>query len=368
MRISPLLNVSKNWVIFISLILIVLLDARLSQSAQSNILLGMNFNFDALDTMAACAPGDRAARARGHGFLVRYDNPEVRQAVRQELTAMRGAGFREIRTLVWFGPANRGATTQSSNMFLIEKPEVAARNVARFAEDVLEAGFTRLYLAFSPQATAAPTCRRQQWGDCFDASEIEPAVNFVSQVRAGISGAAAAILSVDLQNEGGLTPIHPPIARSNMSAYLNALVGAYLRQYPSDKTTISVQERNAAERINAVYATYAEAGRRPNFIDFHIYDVRPAEIKHVTAALRTLPQPIPVIIGEFPYGDSDRLTSLATQLHPEVSATPMPVLFWPLHDTSGACGVDTAPPYDLHWMNLHELSSSPKRGKLRNDP
>jgi hypothetical protein len=317
----------------------------------------MNFNFDALDgaAIAKCSPQNRAAAARGHGFLLRYEDLQIRSTVRRQLDQMRRSGFQAIRTLVWFGKSTEGAGRSSSNMFAIDAPEVAARNVALFADDVRQAGFSRLYLAFGPQGTSAPACRRQQWGDCFDGGSIAESVNFITRVRQALGPSVASMVYVDLQNEGGLTHFHPDAARSNMARYLSALVGAYLRQFPEDRTTVSVQQRNATERIAAVSHVYEQYRRRPAFLEFHIYDVRPAELNPVTAVLRSLPQRFPVVVGEFPYGDAAAVEALESQIGPQLTqeSSNLPILFWPLRNPSGACGIDTAPPYDLNWIGPH---------------
>ncbi|HEX3864590.1 MAG TPA: hypothetical protein VHY35_23135 [Stellaceae bacterium] len=310
---------------------------------------GMNFNFESLDKnkISECSPRNRSAPSRGHGFLRRYDNQKIRSTVLRELADMRHAGFQEIRTLVFFGKTIEAG----ANVFPVETPEIAAHDVSTFAKDVRNAGFSRLYLAFGPQGIVTPGCRRQQWGDCFDPLSIDLSTKFIARVRAALDPASAAILQVDLQNEGGLTHYHPEQMRRNMDSYLHKVIGTYLSQFPNDQTTVSIQQKQPEERLKYVLAAYENARRSPAFFDFHVYDVQPDLLNMVKIALQSTPERIPVVIGEFPYGDAEMLRKLQNALTAGRQSYGIPVYFWPLRNVSGACGVDTPPPYDLKWLH-----------------
>lgn len=339
----------KRWftrAVFLAAGLLALSVAGGSAAIAAN-LFGMNFNFHWVDAsaIAKCGPRDRTAPARGHAFLSRYEDPQVRDRVRGELAQMRNSGFQAIRSLIWFG--RPGEARQDS--FSVNAPQIAARNVSLFADDVQAAGFGRLYLGFGPVGVMTPVCRRAQWGDCFDAGTIPQSIDFITQVRSALSPAAAAIAYFDLKNEGGLSRFHNETLHQNMNAYLNALLPAYFRRFPQDRTTVSVQERNVGERVGFVERAYRQAGRPPAFLDVHIYHPTPEILGPVAAVLQSLGQRMPAIVGEFPYGDAAALSAIEASLAP-VRGGDLPVLFWPRRDSNSACGVDTPPPYNLSWV------------------
>jgi hypothetical protein len=308
-------------------------------------IFGMNFDFDQIDLgkVSECGPQNRGATSRGHAFLVRYSAPGIRETVRAELAQMRRAEFQSIRIIIFFGKESEGAgRNPTTNMFSVEDYPTAAPNLSAFISDVRQAGFSRLVISFGPQGTLAPACRRSEWGDCFDGQSVEAATDFIINVRKALNLQGLNVL-IEFENEGVYSHFVPQRAQTNMTYYLNNLMKTYFRYFPNDETTISVQQRQADERLSFVWQLYEQLGHRPALWDVHIYDVRPAAIAEVATALRGLP-PIPMVVGEFPYGNPSGLQALTSILAPARQ-----VIFWPVHGISDACGIDAAPPYDLTW-------------------
>jgi hypothetical protein len=309
---------------------------------------GMNYDFLDVDksALALCASKSKAAAVKGQAFLERYQDPGVRQTVLKALAGMRKAGFEGIRVIVWF--AGRG--DNGGNLFNIDDPSLAMKNVSEFASDLKSLGYTRFYLAFGPQGDAKVTCRQQAWGDCFDSTSVAKSVTFILSVRKAIDSVAHSTLYVDLQNSGGVNSGPQARIRGSMGPYLTTLVKAYSRQFPHDQTSISMSGRHVEGRIDFVRKVYADAGTAPSYLDFHIYDSDPATLAEIGDALRSTKPRLPVVVGESAYGDPRAvaaITSLAAPYDPEG----VPIFFWPLHNVGGACGVDTAPPYDLNWLS-----------------
>jgi len=309
---------------------------------------GMNYDFLNVDKAALtlCASRSRSIGIKGQAFLVRYQDPAVRQAVVKALSAMRKAGFEGVRVIVWFAGQNEAR----DNIFDRDDPGLAAKNVSAFASDLNSLGYSRFYLAFGPQGNAKVTCRQQIWGDCFDPRQINRSVAFILKVRQALDATPHPPLYVDLQNSGALTSAHAEQLRSNMDRYLSTLVKAYAREFPRDLTTISIQGRNTGDRSDFVFKVYEEAGLEPSYLDFHVYQSDAADLGQISQALRSAKTRLPVVVGEAAYGDPRAVAAITSLLAPYDPAG-VPIFFWPLRDISGTCGVDTAPPYDLTWLS-----------------
>ncbi len=323
-------------------------DATLA--APSSPSFGMNYDFLNVDKTLVSLCGSekgKAAVVKGHAFLVRYQEPGVRQTVLKALTNMKKAGFAGVRVIVWFGHQNDAR----ANLFNIDDPSLAAKNVSEFASDLQSLGYSHFYLAFGPQGDAKVTCRKQTWGDCFDPQQIGKSVAFILKVRGALDASPHPALYVDLQNSGAMTSANAQqqLGR-NMDRYLSTLVKAYSQQFPHDLTTISIQGRNTGDRSAFVFKVYEEAGLEPSYLDFHIYQSDPASLAQIGDALRSARTRLPVVIGEAAYGDPRAVAAISSFLSPYDPAG-APIYFWPLRNVEGDCGVDTAPPYDLSWLS-----------------
>lgn len=309
---------------------------------------GMNYDFLNVDKTALtlCASENRAVGVRGQAFLVRYQVPAVRQSVVKALADMRKAGFEGVRIIVWFAGENEA----QKNIFNIDDPSLAAKNVAAFASDLNSLGYSRFYLAFGPQGNAKVKCRQQTWGDCFDPQQIDKSAAFILKVRQALDAAPHPPLYVDLQNSGAMSSALSEQMRGNMDRYLSTLVRTYVRAFPHDLTTISIQGKNTGDRSDFVFRVYEEAGLEPSYLDFHIYQSDAANLAQIGQALRSAKIRLPVVVGEAAYGDPRAVAAITSLLAPYDPAG-VPIFFWPLRNTGGACGVDTAPPYDLTWLS-----------------
>ncbi|GAB0117271.1 hypothetical protein [Acidisoma sp. 7E03] len=315
-------------------------------SAQDKLLLGINYNYTQLDKTreANCGPGNQNAPARGYAFLSHYQDPSVRGKVRAALAQMREAGFEAIRTLIFFGPKGH----IGPDAFSEEDPNTAALNLRNFAHDVHEAGFSRLYLSFGPLGRSSVSCRKFNYGDCFDQAYKAKNIDFILGVRRGIAAQDASFLYIDLQNEGGLTQFHPVNMRRNMESYLAELIGAYTRSFPTDRITVSVQDKFMDERLHFVAQTFHEASRDPSYWEFHLYHADETRFSTIRSTLKSLREDqLEVSVGETLYESPSDIHLLANFLQNQSYA---PILLWPLTKTLTNCGINAPPPYDLRWM------------------
>ena len=323
-------------------------DTTLAASAEK---FGMNYDFLNVDKTALSLCGSekgKAAAVKGQAFLVRYQEPGVRQTVLKALTNMRKSGFGGIRVIVWFAHQKDAG----ANLFNIDDPSLATKNISEFASDLSSLGYSHFYLAFGPQGNAKVTCRQQTWGDCFDPQQIGKSVAFILKVRQALDASPHPALYVDLQNSGAMTSANAQQQMgSNMDRYLSTLLKAYSHEFPHDLTTISIQGRNTGDRSEFVFKVYEEAGLEPSYLDFHIYRSDPASLAQIGEALRSARTRLPVVIGEAAYGNPGAVAAISSLLAPYDPAG-VPIYFWPLRDVGGDCGVDTAPPYDLTWLSV----------------
>jgi hypothetical protein len=151
---------------------------------------------------------------------------------------------------------------------------------------------------------------------------------------------------VDLSNEGGLSPFNSQIVHKNYDKYISPILEMYLRQFPLDKTTISVQQRSLASRLRYVINEYERIGAYPSYFDIHIYEPDDLELTGIKILLAGEKAKVPVVVGEYPIGRAGDLPKVLAAIS-QPSGVPQQVEFWPLMDIDRGCGVDIKPPYRL---------------------
>lgn len=308
------------------------------------MLVAMNFSFldPVIEDAGRCA-SNPTINFGGYMFLPRYEETGIRPRVLEQLRGMRQSGFDAVRTLVSF--ADR-PSAHADWFDRLRDAKQAARIVRTYVRDVEDAGFSHVQLAFAPQAGANPACRRQDWGDCFDANSISDSTAFLVSVRKDVVVSRSTSLQIDLSNEACWTQTMSPGLRDNLRSYVRSLIAHYTREFPDDATTISCQINRFADGREQLDAAYAAAAARPSFYQIHAYDNTQMRLEAVLpSVLRTLADlTIPLTIGEVSYGRSTYVDTLLRALTEH--AIPVELMaFWPLRNASSGCGVDVAPPY-----------------------
>lgn len=331
-----LLGVVKRIAALLVIVLMVLPAAAETPS------FGMNFSFDAVEVrrVQSC-PASRSVTVRNAAFLTRYDQPKVRARVRSLLSGMRRSGLVEVRTLIFFG-----SPALSDDWFRTEDAERAAGLVRSYIDDLAAAGMRGAIIGFGPQGISSPACRRERWGDCFDAAKLEPSWTFIESIRRAIGDSPPLRMRYDLGNEMCAPPNLPRQLREALERYLRFVVPKYVSAFPRDETTVSCALMRFAEGQPTTDAIYREAGGRPAFYDVHTYRKSGEDAPAVLARALARRPDRPFIVGEISYGHRsyvDDLIGVFRRYRTDLQA----VYFWPLRDAASRCTADVAPPYTL---------------------
>lgn len=307
---------------------------------------GINFSVSRVDVSKVDQCGQsRASTIRGFTFLPKYHDPQLRESVRAKLIAMHKSGFREIRTIIFFGPG----LSISSDWFSINRDIAPAGNaLSKYVVDVGESGFERLVVGWSPQGKASPICRVQNWGDCFDRSTLALSANFIRAVRRALGNPTKLPIRFELGVEQCAPPFLPEPVRSNLEAYTSYIVRDYIGEFPDDETTISCSIQRFNEGVASIDAAYAGIGRRPNYYQIHSYHRPGVDTRGAAQAIARKLQNknIPLLIGEASYGDPEHVKNLLDGFS-RLKDRLLGVYFWPLRNAMRTCHMDVPPPYTL---------------------
>jgi len=254
----------------------------------------------------------------------------------------RASGFSSLRFFIWF----TSSRVHGENVYSTQRADEAVADVINYLKDAEGAGFGRIFVSFGPVGKNSPTCRGKEWGDCFDDSTVVKSQKFIESVRRGIKIAEMESVWIDLSNEGGLSPFNSPLVHENYAKYLPPILEMYLRQFPSDKSTISVQQRNLVNRLQYVVDSYEHLGAYPSYFDIHVYDPNDPGLAELKPYLASEKAKVPVVIGEFPIGRFSDLPRVLAAI-PDSTGGPPEAVLWPLADVDRGCGIDIKPPYRL---------------------
>ncbi|HYD07102.1 MAG TPA: hypothetical protein VEC60_15305 [Reyranella sp.] len=315
-------------------------------AAQSKLpAFGMTYTYLDVDTSKVAECGvSRGATMKAGAFLPRYDQPGVRDGVRAALTQMHRSGFREIRTLIWFGKIKEG----SRDWFDVADPARAARLVRQYQEDVAAAGFTGALLVFAPQRTSDPICRTKDWGDCFDEQSLGASSDFIVAIRQALTDKPPVPVRYDLAAES-CPPDRPPLLKKTLETYVRGIVARYTALFPNDQTSVScsIYYFDALGAQRTTDRLYAGAG--PSFYLLATY--RETNLDTSAALGRLLrdrpDKSKPFVVSEINYNDREHL-ALVLDSFAAAKVPLQSVYFWPLHDKTTKCHMDTAPPYTLY--------------------
>lgn len=314
-------------------------------SQQKPPAFGMSYSYLDVDKskVAECKTSPGVTMKAG-AFLPRYDKPGVRDKVRATLAQMHSSGFQEVRTLIWFGKMKEG----SPDWFDVADPARAARLVRQYQEDVAAAGFTGALLVFAPQRTTDPICRKNDWGDCFDEQSLAASSDFIVAVRQALTDKPPVPLRYDLAAES-CPPDRPPLLKKTLETYVRGIVGRYTKLFPHDQTSVSCSiyyfdALNAQKTTDRIYA-----GSGPSFYLMATYQETDLNSSAALAKLlRDRPDKTkPFVISEINYNNRTHL-KLVMDSFAAAKAPLQAIYFWPLHDKTTKCHMDTAPPYNLY--------------------
>jgi hypothetical protein len=289
--------------------------------------LGLNFIMTGInrDQIPQCiARRNKSAPLAGRAFLPQYDKGPIRS-------------FTSLRHLIWFGEG----PVLPENVFHVSRGREAGEKFAAFVEDARSAGFEELMLAFGPQAGSRPSCRKEQWGDCYDSRTASNSTDFVLSCRRQFVIATGFSLWVDLLNEGAPSDSTKGTHDAYVS-YVRQTSSAYRSAFPRDKITVSIQANYVDQRLKWLSDEFYALGGTPDFFSIHIYKATTLgrlEQNLATFAAFVRKTGKPVFVGETD-ADPIFLRRIAGLLSDEHKLDVRSILIWPLRDRSSGCAMD----------------------------
>ena len=325
-----------------------LLLARLSiASGVDKTTFGVNYDVVHTDTsLVDLCKMDPNATIHHRFALTRYDDPEMRKAVREDLSEMHLSGFRSIRTLVQLIPGTNssGDLIDTSNV-----NDSVLSNLREYLRDFRNAGFHSIILAFGAQGTANPGCRKTEWGDCFDPKTLAATMAAESKIIAVARSVEGIALRVDLLNEACPSKSIPLLLSSNFAMFIRSAVTMHAARFPETPATVSCQIERTSDGLVRVENLFTESGDHVGFFDVHAYPgPAPQEKEFLKAAAAKLSNTdLPIIFGETDYADPEYRDLIVAAYKQAFHRNPDEILFWPVHSKSPACNFEVENPYRL---------------------
>ena len=270
---------------------------------EPGILVGVNYTHVAFDD---CGHGEG-------GVLANYHDVSVRERVVAQLRNMRAAGLESLRMLVWHMTDtghHRWGVVASRGGRLSDRDR---RNLRTFLEDVRQARFVRVTLAFSPQWSNSPL--RDQWEE----GKLEENRSFISDVRTLALQAELPEVRFDLLNEGGPSAHLPRERFDRLREYDRLLWSWYVDEFgPWDATISSIgatDPRDRGDRLGNLVDALRETGRAlPTWFDVHLNttaDGARLGLLAADAALTARGLDLPLVVGEVTYDDPGVASALS---------------------------------------------------------
>jgi hypothetical protein len=152
---------------------------------------------------------DTPPNCSGLGIVRQYDRPEIRRLVRLQLAAMRAAGMRSLRLLVYHTSAGDEWGLAGSAGGRLSEPY--RTNLVRYLQDVRAAGFLSLTVAFNPWGANDPIGYTQT---PYDPSTFEENWRLIRDVRPLVKefGPATTSIGTSTSTHPGRLPMLSPIS------------------------------------------------------------------------------------------------------------------------------------------------------------
>lgn len=325
-----------------------LLLARLSiASGVEKPTFGVNYDVVHTDTsLVDQCKTDPNATIHHRFALTRYDDPEMRKAVREDLSEMYRSGFRSIRTLVELIP---GTHTSGDLIDISNVNESVLSNLRKYLRDFQDAGFHSIILVFAAQGTANPGCRKSEWGDCFDPKTLAATVAAESKIIAVAHSVEGIALRVDLLNEACPSKSIPLLLSSNFATFIRSAIMMHAARFPEIPATVSCQIERTSDGLANVESLFTESGDHISFFDVHAYPWDAPQVKEFLkeAAAKLGNTSLPIIFGETDYGDPEYRNRIVAAYRQAFHHNPDEILFWPAHSNPSSCNFDVENPYRL---------------------
>jgi hypothetical protein len=303
-----------------------------------------------------------ASRSCGlnHGIITHYNLPGVRRRVRTQLAAMRAAGIKSLRLLLWYMTDATGQNWGIVSSGGGHLAEPYRSNLIHYLSDVRRAGFEQLTLSFAPEWTSAPLMPN------YDPSLFEEDWEFVRDVVPLLKRFGPRSTRIDLQNEGEPPSWLDPAALAQAEDWITRMWSNYVDAFGSADASFSSVGADGpydtADRVqNLIDALRASGRPLPRWFDIHPaynFGGTLSTLQAVDALLTREGLSQPLVVGEEAYNDR----FVAHAIRQFIANSPrrvLEVMEWPLRaDRSCPSAPFRADAY------ISVLSGSPPSSKL----
>ena len=314
-----------------------------------SLAIEYGINYDVVDANTARTSdckSDPNAAVHQKFVLARYINAPMRAAAQEQLKALRRSGFTSVRSIAEIFPCPH-PTGDLINTKKID--DTVTSSIHHYVQDVKDAGFAELILAFGTQGTANPACRKKEWGDCFDPATVSASVAAEEALIRAAHSVNGISLRLDLLNEACISKSVPQLVNDNFTQLIGAAVKMHAANFATIPATVSCQLERTGDGLAALSRLFIQDGDKIGFFDIHAYPAaqrkEPAILQEAARSLTG--QTAPVIIGETTYADPDYRSWIAQSYRTAFHRDPPQIIFWPLHATGSGCSFDVALPYSL---------------------
>jgi hypothetical protein len=259
----------------------------------------------------------------GLGIVSQYDRPGIRALVRSQLAAMRAAGMRSTRLVLYHSTAGDSWNVLPSAGGTL--PEPYRTNLVRYVGDVRAAGFTSLTVAFNPWASNDPIGYTTT---PYDPAKLDENSAFIGDVHDLVKANGPPTTRFDLINEGA-----PHDWQPGLRAYVVELWKRSVAAFGAGDATISViVNPTAYPRLpNLVDALLAAGQPLPTWFDVHPSwsSVALDDLRRVDAFLASRGLSQPLVVGEEAYDNAEAAAAIAAFMR-ESPRRVLEVMEWPL--------------------------------------
>ncbi|HEY5426206.1 MAG TPA: hypothetical protein VIJ77_06625 [Candidatus Tumulicola sp.] len=322
-------------------------------AAARGVEIGINYNWwkFGLTSLHECRV-EKQPRSAGSWILPAYQRPAVRATVREQLRAMRGAGFTAMRIIVFYGHSSEADasafTSMTGNVSSGDTDKLRA-----FVGDIAAAGFRSLEVVPDFGAENWLYCRHRRWGDCFDTARTDENWRFIAQITQTAMAAAGAVpVRVDIANEAAPDPRMPARTLAHAKTYLQTIAGRFDARF-GPRWVISAARSAASpatetqDRIDLLVADLAAAHITPTYLELHDYSLDGNDMKMSLDTMQAIAERIGahVILGELAYHSAVQASAISGWIERHPASRIVELAQWPEYDPTRVCAVDPTPPY-----------------------
>lgn len=266
-----------------------------------------------------------------YGIIPNYHVSGVRSTVQSQLEAMWNQGQRRLRIPIYHQASPISGYEVDSTYGNLGTQE--KQNLMDFMEDIGNAGYEEILIAFMPQSTPSDPKTWPTWNESKFQENWNLIYNLHDDIVNEATNAGVSVVKFDLYNEGAPSD-YDLTAYPQLAEYLERMWNNYVWTFgKSDTVGFSVIGHvSPAERYENMRAIYISTGfGLPYVYDFHIYDNFQTNFAAIDSVLSNYSDSNGLIIGETYYYNSGIDTAINAI---STSRTVWHIYQWPLQSTS----------------------------------